>query len=310
MKLISELRDGDHFKSQFLVVSANRGVTNAGLQYLNMELRDASGSMGAKKWEISPSDLELLVQGNILEFEGDVILFKDNLQMKILGVSPVNADEVDAMRFVKAPPIPQEQLEAKLNSYIKEIKDPDFLKLLDYFITPNKDKYFSYPAGVSVHHEYYAGLLVHVTSLLDIAKGVLPIYETLDKDLLYTGIILHDFGKLIELEGPAVYHYTVEGKLIGHISIMMGEIDKACMKLGLDGEKVILLKHMILSHHGQLEYGSPVLPCTKEALLLSFIDNLDSKMVLSLKALETVKEGEFTQKIFHLDNRMLYKQHK
>lgn len=310
MKLVKEFADGDRIVNQLLVVSCNRGVTNAGLQYLNMELRDASGSIGAKKWEITPEDIELLVPGNILEFTGDILLFKENLQLKVLSVRKVEAEEIDVLRFVKNSPIPQEELIQKLDSYINEIKDDEYRKIIDYFINKFKDRFYVYPAGVAVHHEYFAGLLVHVTSMLEIAKGLIPIYEDIDKELLYTGIILHDFGKLIELEGPIVYHYTVEGKLIGHISIMMGQLELAFEKLHIEGEKALLIKHMVLSHHGQLEYGSPVLPMTKEALLLSFIDNLDSKMVLSLKALETVKEGEFSQKIFHLDNRSLYKQHK
>ncbi len=269
---------------------------------------DSSGTIAAKKWEISPSDDEIIVQGNIIHVEGEVIRYKDNLQIKILSIDPVNQDDVDITHFVKNPPIPKEQLIEKLYGYIKEIKDEDYLKLLRYFIKDNQNKLFTYPAGVNVHHEYASGLLVHITTMLDIASHLVNIYEDIDKDLLYTGIILHDFGKTIELDGPVIYKYTVEGKLLGHISIMNGEITKACEKLALNGEKFTLLKHMILAHHGQYEFGSPVLPLTKEAMLLSLIDNLDSKMVITLKAIESVNPGEFTQKIFPLDGRTLYRQ--
>ena len=132
-------------------------------------------------------------------------------------------------------------------------------------------------------------------------------YQPVNRDLLITGILLHDIGKVIELEGPVVYHYTVEGKLLGHISIMVSEIRKAAEELNIKNETPLLLEHMVLSHHDKPEFGSPVPPLTKEALLLTLIDNMDSKMAIVTKALETVNPGEFTQKIYPLDGRMFYK---
>ena len=114
-------------------------------------------------------------------------------------------------------------------------------------------------------------------------------------------------GKTIEFEGPVIYKYSLEGKLLGHISIMVSEIRRAAEGLKITSEVPLLLEHMVLSHHGSNEFGSPILPLTKEALLLSLIDNLDSKMVFTAKALEGVNPGEFTNKLFPLDNRMMYK---
>lgn len=302
--------DGEHIKGQFLVVNMNKGASNVGAQYLNIELRDSSGSIGAKKWEILPDDETIIVPGNVIEIEGEVLKYKENLQIKVLSASPLALENVDISRFVKAAPKPLEELTATLKKYINEIKDEDYLKLVKYFVKKYADKLCIYPAGVAVHHEYSSGLLMHETTMLEIAEHLLPIYPEVNKDLLYAGIILHDLGKTIELEGPVVYHYTLEGKLIGHISIMHAELTKACEELQIDKEKAILIRHMVLAHHGQYEFGSPVLPMTKEALLLSMIDNLDSKMVVALKALEATKEGEFSSKIFPLDGRTLYKQKK
>lgn len=310
MKFVNELVDGEHIRGQFLVVNMNKGASNVGTQYLNIELRDATGSIGAKKWEILPEDENVIVPGNVIEVDGEVLKYKDNLQIKVLSVSSLDSNSIDITRFVKSAPIPLEDLKAKLKKYINEIQDEDYLKLVKYFVKKYADKLCIYPAGVAVHHEYSSGLLMHETTMLEIAEHLLPIYPEVDKDLLYAGIILHDLGKTIELEGPVIYHYTVEGKLLGHISIMNGELTKACEELNIDHEKSILIRHMILAHHGQYEFGSPVLPLTKEALLLSMIDNLDSKMVVALKALEVTKEGEFTSKIFPLDGRTLYKQTK
>ena len=132
-------------------------------------------------------------------------------------------------------------------------------------------------------------------------------YAPVNRDLLITGILLHDIGKVIELEGPVVYKYSTEGKLLGHISIMMGEIRMAASTLHITSEIPMLLEHMILSHHDKPDFGSPVMPMIKEALLLTYIDNLDSKMAIADKALDAVEPGEFTQKIFPLDGRSLYK---
>ena len=131
-------------------------------------------------------------------------------------------------------------------------------------------------------------------------------YPDIDLDILLTGVLLHDMGKTIEFEGPVIYKYSVEGKLLGHITLMVSEIRRAAEGLKITGEVPLLLEHMVLSHHGSNEFGSPILPMTKEALLLSMIDNLDSRMVIAEKALEGVKPGEFSQRVFPLDNRMLY----
>ena len=148
---------------------------------------------------------------------------------------------------------------------------------------------------------------MHTVSMADHGVYFANYYPDIDRDILLTGILLHDMGKTIEFEGPVIFKYSVEGKLLGHISLMMSEIRRAAEGLGIKSEVPILLEHMVLSHHGSTEFGSPILPLTKEALLLSLIDNLDSKMVLLEKCLDGVEPGGFSQKIYPLDNRMFYK---
>ena len=145
--------------------------------------------------------------------------------------------------------------------------------------------------------------------MADLANYLCPIYDC-DHDLMITGCLLHDLGKIIELEGPIVYKYSTEGKLLGHISIMAAELRKAADELKIKSEIPLLLEHMVLSHHGQQEFGSPVMPLTKEALLLSLIDNLDSKMVVVNKAVADLEPGNFSNKVFSLDNRSFYKPNK
>ena len=306
MKMISEFNDHDHIEGQFLLGSISKGVNANGGSYFSVELRDASGSITAKKWDATIQDEEIFVTGNVISIIGETNRYKDVLQLKILSAELVPLDEIEVERFVKAPPIPKQELINKFNKYVKSVKNEDCQKLLNYMINKFGDKLFSSPAAVSIHHEYSCGLLMHSLTMADIASYLCPIYD-MDYDLLITGCLLHDMGKIIELEGPIVYKYSLEGKLLGHISIMCAEIRKAASDLNITSDIPLLLEHMVLSHHGQQEFGSPVMPLTKEALLLSLIDNLDSKMVVVNKALADVEEDNFSNKVFPLDNRAFYK---
>ena len=171
----------------------------------------------------------------------------------------------------------------------------------------NIEKLSYYPAASKNHHEYVSGLAYHTYGMLKVAESFCTLYPTLNKDLLYSGITLHDLGKTIELSGPVVPEYTLEGKLLGHISISNAMIKETADKLHIEGEEVTLLQHMILAHHGKNEYGSPVLPQIKEAEILYLIDNIDARMAMMDKALETVEYGKFTKRVFSLENRALYK---
>ena len=304
--MIIDLKDGQHISHQFLVGSVSKGTNNMGSQYLNIELRDASGAINGKKWEVEAQDDEIFVIGNIVSLSVEVLKYRENLQLKILSASKIPDSEVDVYRFIKLPPIKKEELKERFDKMVASIKDEDCKKLLTYFLNKFGEKVYDAPAATSVHHEFASGLLMHSLFMAETCDFLATKYEV-NRDLLITGAIIHDFGKMIELEGPAVFHYTLEGKLLGHISIMCAEIRKAAEELKITSETPILLEHMVLSHHGKQEYGSPVLPLTKEALLLSIVDLLDSKMMIVSKALEDTKEGEFTQKIFHIDNCSFYK---
>ena len=306
MKMIIDFNDHDHIEGQFLVGSVSKGVNTNGGSYFSLELRDASGSITAKKWDATLDDEQLFVSGNVISLVGETNKYKDQLQLKVLSAELVALEDIDVARFVKAPPIPRVELEKKFKDYVSSIKNQDCLKIINYMINKFGDKIFSYPAAVSIHHEYSSGLLMHSVTMADIAAKLCPIYDA-DYDLVISGCLLHDLGKIIELEGPIVFKYSVEGKLLGHISIMAAEIRKAAEELKITSEIPVLLGHMVLSHHGQQEFGSPVMPLTKEALLLSLIDNLDSKMVVVSKAVNDLEPGAFSNKVFSLDNRSFYK---
>ena len=306
-KLISELNEKDHVSGQFLVANSGKCVNNSGVPYFNLDLRDSSGTINAKKWDVSLEDESIYLVGNVIAIEGEVLKYKESLQIKIMSGVVVPNEDVDVAKFIKQPPVPKEELIKRFNEHVNRIQNEDCRKILDYLIKRLSPKLFEYPAAVSVHHDYSSGLLMHTVSMADHAVYFAKYYPEVNLDILLTGVLLHDMGKTIEFEGPVIFKYSVEGKLLGHISIMVSEIRRAAEGLKITSEVPLLLEHMVLSHHGVPEFGSPILPLTREALLLSLIDNLDSKMVVVDKALEGVKEGEFSQKVFPLDGRMLYK---
>ena len=309
MKMIASFEDHEHIEGQFLLGNVSKGVNANGGAYLSVELRDASGSIVGKKWDATLEDEQLFVVGNVVQVVGETNKYKDQLQLKILSAELVPLEQIDVEKFVKAPPVAKETLIERFNAHVNSIKNEDCLKLLKYMINKFGDKIYTYPAAVSIHHEYSSGLLMHSITMADLANYLCPVYDC-DHDLMITGCLLHDLGKTIELEGPIVYKYSTEGKLLGHISIMAAELREAADELKITSEIPLLLEHMVLSHHGQQEFGSPVMPLTKEALLLSLIDNLDSKMVVVNKAVADVEPGNFSNKVFSLDNRSFYKPNK
>ena len=306
-KMISELIDGERIKGQFLVSNSAKCVNNLGSNYLNLELKDASGNISGKKWDVAEGDETIFAIGNVVLVEGEVLKYRDNLQLKVLSGQIVPLEELDTAKFIKQPPVPKEELIKKFNAYVESIKNDDCRKIIDYLIKRLSPNLFEYPAAVSVHHDYASGLLVHTLSMADIACYLCEHYENVNRDILLTGVLLHDMGKTIEFEGPIVYKYSLTGKLLGHITIMVSEIRRAAEGLKITSEVPLLLEHMVLSHHGYPEFGSAIMPMTQEALMLSLIDNLDSKMVIVQKALENVNPGEFSQKVFPLDGRSIYK---
>lgn len=309
MKMIANFEDHEHVEGQFLLGNVSKGVNANGGAYLSVELRDASGSIVGKKWDATSEDEQLFVVGNVIQVVGETNKYKEQLQLKILSAELVPLEQIDVEKFVKAPPVAKETLIERFNAHVNSVKNEDCQKILKYMINKFGDKIYSYPAAVSIHHEYSSGLLMHSITMADLAVYLCPVYDC-DHDLMVTGCLLHDLGKIIELEGPIVYKYSTEGKLLGHISIMVAELRKAADELKIKSETPLLLEHMVLSHHGQQEFGSPVMPLTKEALLLSLIDNLDSKMVVVNKAIADVDPGNFSNKVFSLDNRSFYKPNK
>ena len=307
MKWIKDFVDSDHIVGQLLVVSSSKGTTDKGLNYLNVTFQDKSGTIEGKKWDASEEDLRTLAPGSVVLVDGIVNLYKNQPQLKVVGVSKVDKSDVDMSNFARVSPIPLSELKAKLDKYLNSFKDKDVEKVTKAVISHFYDRYISYPAAVKVHHEWGSGILHHSIFMADVADAIAGIYKQVDRDILVAGALLHDIGKTIEYENPIAPVQTAEGKLCGHIAIGYHEFKNVVDSLGITSEVPMLLEHMILAHHGSLEFGSPVMPATREALLLSEIDMLDSRQMILDKALDQVKEGEFTPRLWMMDDTSFYK---
>ena len=308
-KPLKEYQDGEHFSGLLLVSNSAKCVSNTGKAYLNLELRDSSCSINAKKWDLTSEDEKMFVAGNVLDISGEINAYRGTLQLKVVLASYPIAP-IDPSIFARPCPVSKDELLESFNHYRSQIKDTDLRQIVDYIINKRRDLYFDAPGGISIHHDYSSGLLHHTVSMLQHAEYFANFYPDIDKELLYAAIILHDVDKTMEIEGSLTYKRTVEGNLLGHLAMGVTEIQEAKAMLGLESETIVLLEHMILSHHGKPEFGSPVLPMTKEAILLHLIDNLDCDMNLLGKITDNLKEGEFSEKIFALDGRQIYKPHK
>ncbi|MCD8906043.1 3'-5' exoribonuclease YhaM [Staphylococcus chromogenes] len=311
MRNVEKLQPGDAVDQFFLVHKATQGVTAQGKDYMTLHLQDKSGEIEAKVWTVTKEDMATLKPELIIHVKGDVINYRGRKQMKVNQFRvATEADGLKTQDFIDGAPMSVDEIKSQMQSFIFEIENASLQRITRHLLQKYDEAFFTFPAASSHHHNFVSGLSYHVLTMLQIAKGLCEIYPNLNKSLLYSGIILHDVGKVRELSGPIATSYTLEGNLLGHISIASEEVAEAARELGIQGEEVLLLRHLILSHHGKLEYGSPKLPHVKEAEILHFIDNIDARMNMFDKAFKKIEKGQFTERIFGLENRQFYKPEK
>ncbi|MCP1564906.1 3'-5' exoribonuclease YhaM [Bacillus velezensis] len=299
---------GEQVDQYFLIKSSTKGIASNGKPFLTLMLQDQSGDIEAKLWDAKPTDETTYAAQTIVKVIGDVHHYRGRNQLKLRNIRPAGENEnVSIDDFLETAPIPKDEMMETVTQYIFEMKNPNIQRITRHLVKKYAAEFMDYPAAAKNHHEFVSGLAYHVVSMLNLAKAIADLYPSLDRDLLYAGVILHDLGKVKELSGPVSTTYTVEGNLLGHISIMVTELSKAAEELQIDAEEVLILKHLILSHHGKAEWGSPKPPMVKEAEILHYIDNLDAKMIMMDRALERVKPGEYTERVFALENRSFYK---
>lgn len=304
---INEIIDGEKIEILLLISNVTKGISTNNATYLNITFQDSTGVIEGKRWDATQDDIDFYTIGKIVRVFGDANKYRNAMQIKISHAEAVDMSAIDYQDYVASAPVKREDLEQELRYFVTSLKDSDVklmvVELLKKYYTP----YLTHPAATRNHHEYCSGLLHHSVNVAKLADVFANFYSNVDRDLLVGAALLHDVGKVIELSGPIIPTYTTEGRLIGHISIMQAEIREMAHKLQITSEVPMLLEHMILSHHGKKEFGSPVLPMTREALMLNIVDDIDAKMNILDKALDGVEDGKFTTKIYPLDDRSFYK---
>jgi 3'-5' exoribonuclease len=306
--------EGRSFDGFFLVLSKQQRSTKTNKPYLNLSLGDKTGQIEARVWD--PADPRIAKdfnQGDIVKVRGTATRFDDRNQMKVEQLRLAALREVDKADLLPATTCDVDQLWSQLEATIEGFANPDLKRLLKALLADPAvaQAYREAPAARQLHHAWLGGLLEHVISLLGLARSVAAHYPLLDRDLLLTGVILHDIGKIRELTWDVGFDYSVEGVLLGHIQMGVDLVEKTIAGLPDFPERMrALVVHMILSHHGKLEFGSPKLPMIPEALVLNFVDDLDAKMQAMKSEFEKcAREGrpadELTGKVWALDNRQL-----
>lgn len=311
---LTGFEEGKFFDSFFLVLQKQQRTTQTNKPYLNLILCDKTGQVEGRVWDLSdPRISKEFDRGDVVKVRGSVSRFNDRLQLKVDQLRKAFAAEADKSDLMPATNYDVAVLWSELMGFVESFTDPH-LKLLLSTILADPQIALAYreaPAAKQLHHAWLGGLLEHVISLLKLADRVAPQYPILHRDLLLTGVILHDIGKVRELSWDTGFDYTVEGTLLGHIQMGAVLAERTMDSLpNFPPRLKMLVVHMILSHHGKLEFGSPKLPMIPEALVLSFIDDLDAKMqAMTSEFDKCAREGkradELTGKVWALDQRQL-----
>jgi len=274
--------DNAHVTTYFAISSLSvRDKKTGGGQYLALALSDKTGTMEARMWEDFASAITTCEEGCYVKVQGQISKYQGKFQITLTKLRLAAASEVDTADFVPTTRFDIEEMWTELRSYVDAFQNADLRRLVFAFLDDPAigPAYRAAPAAKVLHHAWIGGLLEHVLTLVRVCRATAPFYPEVDADLLVTGAILHDIGKVRELSWGTSFSYTLEGQMIGHISIAQGMLREKVKELPCFPEKLrVLVEHMILSHHGKYEFGSPKLPMTPEAILLSALDDVEAKM--------------------------------
>lgn len=315
MTKVRELSNQEEFVGFYLLKELEIKQTNntPPKDYMDIVLGDATGQISAKMWDVSSYDKETFFRMGLVKVKGIVQTYRERLQVKIIQMRPVKSEEgIKLTDFISAAPISSDELIATIKAVTTQIQDTAMRDIVQYCLDKIGEKLDSYPAAKSHHHNYFGGLAYHTVRMLELGQFLCQQRPFLNKDLLLSGIILHDIAKPEEMvaEYGIVSEYSTPGKLIGHIAMAATWITEAAIKLNIDlaSNQVIGLQHLVLSHHNLGEWGSPVQPQMPEAVALHHIDALDAKLQMVEDALQALPEHEeWTPLIRGLENKPVYR---
>ena len=279
---VQDCQPNDRLTSYFLVQAKEvRFKKNSGEPYLSLTLSDRTGQIEAKMWDGVEEIVESFDRDNFIKVKANIQLYRDKTQMIIQKLRRAEESEIDLADYVPHTKRDIEEMFTELRDAVNGFQNPHLRALVRSFLDDEDvaAKLRVAPAAKSLHHAVVGGLLEHICSLMNLARLVASNYDYLDVDLLQTGVVLHDIGKIDELTYDRSFAYSSDGQLLGHITMCIQMVERKCAQFpDFPPRLKSLVEHMVLSHHGRYEFGSPKLPCFPEALALSYIDDLDSKL--------------------------------
>ncbi|MGT2960360.1 3'-5' exoribonuclease YhaM family protein [Streptococcus caballi] len=307
---INQMKKDELFEGFYLIKRAELRKTRAGKDYLSFTFQDDSGEISGNLWDAQPYNVKEFVAGKVVFMKGRREVYNGMPQVNQISLrNPRDGEPNNPSDFKEKSPIDVLDVKEYLEQMMFKIENATWQRIVRALYRKFDKEFYTYPAAKTNHHAFESGLAYHTATMVRLADAISDVYPDLNKSLLFAGIMLHDLAKVIELSGPDNTEYTVKGNLIGHIALIDEELTKVIVELNIDDDKeeVTVLRHVILSHHGLLEYGSPVRPRIMEAEIIHMIDNIDAEMMMMMTALGQIDQGEMTSRIFAMDNRSFYK---
>ena len=311
---IADLKTGQDFMSYFIVKTVAVKVGSNKKAYLDLLLADKTGEISAKKWDIADEEmpgLQKIKEGSVIKVKALVTEWNGMKQLRVSRIRQTSADDgIVMMDYIKAAPEDAAEMYDYIYSRAAAFEDKDLRNICVKQLTDNKEKLMYYPAAQKNHHAEMAGLLYHVKRMLMMAERACEVYTNLNRELVMTGVILHDMEKINEIDSNELgisTGYSFEGKMLGHLVQGVRTIDRLAAELDIPREKAVMLEHMILSHHYEPEFGSPKKPLFPEAEMLHYLDMVDAKMFDMQEAVEKTEPGCFSDRVWTLDNRNVYR---
>ena len=297
------------FEGFLLIRSAEKRKDSKGSDYVDMNLTDRTGEINCKIWNWDP-EASAPEAGQPVKVRGTIQEYNGRLQLRVEKWREATPeDPVDMSQLVPCAPRKPEDMMAQIRDTVNSFRSENLRKLTEGMLEHAGKDLNWFPAAQRMHHAERSGLLHHTTDMLNLAEAMLQIYPWLNRDLLLAGVIIHDLGKMDELKSDRtgnVSDYTRDGQLLGHLVRGITNLNRVADRLGIHGETVVLLEHMLLSHHGESEYGSPKAPMFPEAEALHWIDIMDARMNTMKGVEDKTPEGAFSEKIFSLDRRVYH----
>ncbi|MEE0771972.1 MAG: HD domain-containing protein [Anaerovoracaceae bacterium] len=311
---ISDIKISQELVTYLIVKSVAVKVGSNKKAYLDLLLADRTGEISAKKWDIADEELpglNKIKEGSVIKVKALVTEWNGMKQLRVIRIRQTSAeDNIEMKDYIKAAPEDASDMYSYILGKAEAFSDRDLRAICVRQLEANRDKLMYYPAAQKNHHAELAGLLYHIKRMLMTAEKVCQVYTNLNSELVMAGVILHDMEKLNEIvanELGMASGYSFEGKMLGHLVQGVRTIDRLAEELNVPREKAVMLEHMMLSHHYEPEFGSPKRPLFPEAEMLHYLDMIDAKMFDMQEAIEKTEPGQFSDKVWTLDNRTIYR---